>query len=83
MKGYKVTSPDGFDLEMGKTYKTKEQAKKAFAKWVKRYQAQGHYTTGRWERIPFDEIADHCTIERLGGSCWIESRHSLGREREG
>ncbi len=60
--GFVVMSPDGFDLEMGKTYKTREQAKQAFTKWVKRYEAQGHYTTGRWERIPLAEIADHCTI---------------------
>ena len=65
MKLFRVTSPDGFDLEMGKTYKTREQAKQAFTKWVKRYEAQGHYTTGRWERIPLAEIADHCVIDEV------------------
>ena len=63
--GFVVMSPDGFDLQREGFHKTEAEAKKALAQWVKRYEVQGYYKTGRCERIPLAEIADHCTIEQV------------------
>jgi hypothetical protein len=60
--GFVVMSPDGFDIQREGFHKTEKEAKEALAKWVKRFEVQGYYKTGRGDRIPLAEIADHCTI---------------------
>lgn len=67
-KQYEVLSPDGFGIEMDSNYKTKKEAKIALKDFVKRYEAQGYYSSirgGERVRIPINEIADNCRIIEL------------------
>jgi hypothetical protein len=60
-KGIRILSPDGFDIEFDTVYPGREAAKIAFDKWVKRYEAQGYYSSNRG-RIPLDELESHCQL---------------------
>jgi len=65
---FEVLSPDGFGIEMDSNYKTLEEAQTALDKFVKRYEAQGYYSTiqnGERVRIPISEIAGLCEIIEL------------------
>ncbi len=57
-----VLSPDGFTIDFGKAYyPSMEKAKEAFQKWKERYQTQGYYSSN-FNRIPLDELEQHCTF---------------------
>jgi hypothetical protein len=64
-QNFRVLSPDGFDLEMNKTYKTPQEVKEAINNFVKRFEPQGYYSTirnGERYQMPIDEIAENCTV---------------------
>ncbi len=58
---FDVISPDGFSIDRVATYKTEEEAKKAFDVWAKRFEHQGYYSSGRG-RIPLADLFDYCEI---------------------
>lgn len=58
---YQVLSPDGIEIAPV-TYVSKAAARAAFKEWVQRYKQQGYYLTSRWEKIPFEDIADYCDL---------------------
>lgn len=58
-KRFDVISPDGFSIHFSDTYKSMEDAEKAFEVWKKRYEGQGYYSSNRG-RIPLNELKDHC-----------------------
>ena len=58
-KRFDVISPDGFSIHFSDTYKSMEDAKKAFEVWKKRYEGQGYYSSNGG-RIPLNELKDHC-----------------------
>lgn len=53
----RILSPDGFDIEMDKTYKP-EEVDAAIEKFIARYKSQGYYSNSNRERIPIGEIKD-------------------------
>ena len=63
-KKYDVLSPDGFSIHFSDTYRNKEEAKKAFDKWKKRFETQGYYSSNKG-KIPLDELEDHCKIVEI------------------
>ena len=65
---YKVLSPDGFSIECIFAYNGKKRAEIALDKFVKRYEAQGYYSTiqnGERVRIPLSELKDYCLIAKI------------------
>jgi hypothetical protein len=64
MKKYRILSPDGFDIEMDRTYKQSElyQAGQDF---LARYKARGYYSTGNREHIALDDLLENCEIIEL------------------
>lgn len=58
---FKVLSPDGIPIGI-EEYNSPSEAKKDLKKWVQRYKIQGYYSTGNRERIPYDEIINHCSL---------------------
>ena len=62
MAKFEVLSPDGFPIDREETYPTPELAKQKLDEWVKRYEQQGYYSRSNREQIPYDEIADYCSI---------------------
>ena len=62
MSKFVVSSPDGLDLAMGQTFKTRELAETAITDWVVRYERQGYYKAADGQRIPLSELPNHCTI---------------------
>ena len=61
-KQYNVLSPDGFSIHFSDTYKSKEDAIKAFEQWKKRYEGQGFYSSAKYGRIPLDELKNYCEL---------------------
>jgi hypothetical protein len=64
-QNFRVLSPDGFDLEMNKTYKTPQEVKEAINNFVKRFEPQGYYSTirnGDRYQMPLSEIAENCQV---------------------
>lgn len=59
---FDVLSPDGISIHRDQTWDTREEALAAAHEWAKRYEAQGYYSTARWEHIPCDEIVKRCCI---------------------
>lgn len=59
-----VLSPDGISIE-GRSYPSRRAALRALARWVKRYEWQGFYSTARWERIPLEELPGRCRLIRV------------------
>lgn len=67
-KGFRVLSPDGFDLEGGKIYGSQAEAEAGLKEWSKRFEVQGYYSTirnGERFRIPVAELSDYCTIQTI------------------
>lgn len=63
---YRVLSPDGVYLEHDVYgYKTREEANEAIDKFVKNYEFQGYYSDKNRNRIPINEIKEHCKITEL------------------
>jgi hypothetical protein len=58
---FDVISPDGFSIHREDTYSSRNEAKKALAEWIKRYEDQGYYSSNKG-RIPLDELADYCKV---------------------
>ena len=65
---YDVLSPDGFSIHPTDTYTSKKQAEISAKKWVKRYKAQGYYSSVRFGRIHLDDLLDYCTLVNLNES---------------
>jgi len=63
---FDVLSPDGISIHHEDVYDSPEAAKAALTEWVKRYEAQGYYSSGRNGRIPYDEIESYCEIVPVG-----------------
>lgn len=61
---YNILSPDGFSIELNKTYNSIADAKKAFDIWLKRFEAQGYYSAN-FGRIPLNEVEEYCTLQEL------------------
>lgn len=61
MKKYRILSPDGFDIEMDKTY-TEAEIPKAFEDFKERFKAQGYYSNSNREKIPLEDIQDLCRV---------------------
>jgi hypothetical protein len=62
---YIAISPDGFGIECKSDYKTKREATEALAKFVKRYEEQGYYSTSDRTRIAYNEIINNCYIKKI------------------
>jgi hypothetical protein len=60
-KQYRILSPDGFDIEMDRTYKESElyQAGQDF---LARFQTQGYYSNSNREHIDLVDLLDECEI---------------------
>jgi hypothetical protein len=58
---YDVFSPDGFTVHHSDMYTSRKKAKQALAKWVKRYESQGYYSSNKG-RITLTELPNHCKI---------------------
>jgi hypothetical protein len=65
---YDVLSPDGFSIHPSDTYTSKKKAREAAEDWVKRYKAQGYYSSVRFGRIHLDDLLDYCTLVNLNKS---------------
>jgi len=63
---YVVFSPDGIPISPT-TYKGRDIAKDALARWVKGYAIQGYYADSRGNRIGLDELPSQCRIQAVGG----------------
>jgi hypothetical protein len=61
IKSYDVMSPDGISINRMKTYKTIEEAGEALDNFLKRYEAQGYYSSNDG-RIPLEQLAFHCNL---------------------
>jgi hypothetical protein len=64
-KRYEVLSPDGISINCEGYFTSKKRAITAFWEWVKRYEAQGYYSTirgGERLRIAVSDLADYCSI---------------------
>lgn len=62
---YTVLSPDGFPLTCDAKYLSLAAARRALAKWCKRYEHQGYYRDNNWNQIEIAELPDHCRIVDL------------------
>ncbi len=65
---YEVLSPDGFSIEMGTTYNSDEEVNTALNNFVKRYEAQGYYSTvinGSRYEISLHELKGYCKINKI------------------
>lgn len=58
---YLALSPDRIPI-YPIAYTNRKQAQTALKEWVLRYKAQGYYRDNQWNKIPLDEILDHCEI---------------------
>ena len=58
---YDVISPDGFSIHREDTYPSVAAAKKALAKWAKRFVPQGYYASVRG-RIALKDLPANCRI---------------------
>jgi hypothetical protein len=65
MKMFDILSPDGFSIHFSDTYKTVEEAKKAFRQWKNRYEFQGYYSSTKYGRIPLNELENYCKIVKV------------------
>jgi len=61
-KKYDVLSPDGFSIHPTDNYTSKKKAREAAEEWVKRYKAQGYYSSARYGRIHLSDILDYCQL---------------------
>lgn len=58
---YNVFSPDGFSIHHSDTYNSKAAARRALKAWVKNYEHQGYYSSGR-RRISLLDLPAACDI---------------------
>ena len=58
---WEVLSPDGFAIHREDTYPSVAAAKKALAKWAKRFEQQGYYASVRG-RIALKDLPKYCSI---------------------
>jgi hypothetical protein len=57
-----VLSPDGITIEFDAfDYPNMKEANKAFARWKKRYERQGYYSSSSG-RIPLNQLKANCTF---------------------
>ncbi len=61
MKTYRILSPDGFDIEMDRTYK-KSELEQAGKDFIARFKYQGYYSTANREHIALDDLLECCEI---------------------
>lgn len=64
MAQFRILSPDGFDIEMNKTYRSENGIKKALKNFRKRYEHQGFYSS-RGTRIHLDDLAEECSVVEI------------------
>lgn len=65
---YLALSPDGIPISDEPEFSTLYQANSALKYWAHRYQSQGYYSTvrdGERMRIPYDQIVNHCDIQKI------------------
>lgn len=55
---------DGIAIHHSDTYDSPEQAREKLREWMKRYEAQGYYSSNRG-RIPLNELESYCTIKKI------------------
>ena len=61
---YNILSPDGFTITPD-DYISKSAAWKAFETWIKKFEAQGYYSTvlnGQRIQIPFENLKNYCKL---------------------
>jgi hypothetical protein len=63
--GYDINSPDGFGMFMDRIYSSPEKAENAFQVWIKRYENQGYYSNAKREKIPLDQLRNHCKLVKF------------------
>ena len=61
IKFYDVMSPDGISINRMKTYGTVEEAGEALDNFVKKYEAQGYYSSNHG-KISVEQLAFHCNL---------------------
>jgi hypothetical protein len=63
-KTFRILSPDGFDIEMDRTYKESElyQAGQDF---LERFKIQGYYSNSNREHIALEDLLEECEIIEL------------------
>ena len=76
-KKYAVLSPDGFTIEHKPHYRSMKARKEAFDQWVKRYEAQGYYSSAHHGRIPLAQLKDECHFLTLQGKETIIERAAV------
>lgn len=64
MNKYRILSPDGFDIEMGRTYR-REELDDALDEFKNRFRAKGYYKTSDWREIDVDDIPALCEIVEI------------------
>lgn len=57
-----IISPDGFSINPWVKFSSESDAWKHFDEWIKRYEAQGYYSSVDYGRIPLDELKQYCTL---------------------
>ena len=60
-KTFRILSPDGFDIEMDRTY-TESELYQAGQDFLARFTHQGYYSTSNREHIALDDLLDECDI---------------------
>lgn len=66
---YDILSPDGFTIRMPgeQLFTTKEESNKHFAKWKKKFEAQGYYSSNS-ARISLSDLEAECSWEEIPAS---------------
>jgi hypothetical protein len=57
-----VASPDGLPIDGHTSYDSYGSACYYLGRWVGRYAQQGYYLSANGNRIPVDEIVNHCRL---------------------
>lgn len=66
MQVFDSVSPDGFSFFTDIVFHDVESAKKATKELItERYTAQGYYSTADRNRIPLNEVIDHCSFPAI------------------
>jgi hypothetical protein len=61
-KRYDINSPDGFSMTGIETYRSPEDAWRAFDQWLKRFEQQGYYSSTNHGKIPLDQVKQYCSL---------------------
>jgi len=65
-KKYQILSPDGIAIDFNVLhYSSIKEVKQALKTWVKRYKKQGYYSSSKYGKIHFLDIADFCELIQL------------------